>query len=415
MTSATPSTRPTFDLQTTFAALKYPNYRLWFMGQMVSLMGTWMQATAQGFLIFQLTQSPEYLGWVGFANGVPAWLFMLYAGVVADRISRRTVILIAQTVMMLLAFVLAYLTFTAQVQAWHILLLSFLLGTANAFDAPARVSFTLEMVDREDLTNAIALNATMNNTATAIGPAAAGLAYAALGPAWCFTLNGVSFIAVIIALALMKLKPLEYAPRQTSAFAELREGVRFVWHTHVIRALIVLTAAASLFGLAFVTLFPAWAVTVLHGDATTNGYLQSARGAGALIAALLIASLGRFQFKGRLIMVGSFVYPTLVVIFAVMRWLPLSLVALVGAGWGIITMFNLSNALLQTYTPDHLRGRTASVFTFSFFGLTPLGALLAGFAAERIGEVNTVIGAAVIALLIALLVYWRVPQVREAL
>jgi MFS family permease len=293
--------------------------------------------------------------------------------------------------------------------------LAFLLGTANAFDAPARVSFTLEMVDREDLTNAIALNATMFNTATAVGPAAAGLAYAALGPAWCFTLNGLSFIAVISALLLMKLKPVAPKPRVASAYAEAREGARFVKNHPVIRALIALMAGASVFGLAFVTLFPAWSVTILQGDAATNGYLQSARGVGALIAALMIASLGRFQFKGKMITVGSFSYPVMILLFAQMRWLPLSLGVLLGAGWGMITMFNLSNALMQTLTPDHLRGRVASIFTLSFFGLMPVGALIAGFTAERLGAVNTVIGTAIIALIIAAVIFWRVPQVRRAL
>jgi MFS family permease len=169
----------------TFAALRYPNYRLWFQGQIVSLFGTWMQTTAQGFLVFELTHSPAYLGYVGFAAGVPAWLLTLYGGVIADRVPRRTLMTITQTAMMSFAFILAALTFLHIVQPWHILVLSFLLGTANSFDAPARQAFVGEMVDREDLTNAIALNATMFHTATAIGPAVAGATYALFGPAWC--------------------------------------------------------------------------------------------------------------------------------------------------------------------------------------------------------------------------------------
>jgi len=191
----------------TFAALRYPNYRLWFYGQMISLMGTWMQATAQGFLVFELTRSSVYLGYVGFASGVPAWLFTLYGGFIADRIQRRNLLIMTQTSMMILAFILAGLTFLGIVQPWHIIALSFLLGVTNAFDAPARQAFVLEMVPREDLTNAVALNATMFNTGTAFGPAIAGITYAMFGPAWCFIINGVSFIAIIAALAMMKLIP----------------------------------------------------------------------------------------------------------------------------------------------------------------------------------------------------------------
>src|SRR3989304_5482417 len=187
---------------------------------MVSLVGTWMQSTAQGYLVYELTQSPAYLGYVGFAAGVPSWLFMLYGGVIADRMSRRALLVITQTCMMFLAFLLAGLTFTGRVQAWHIVVMAFLLGTANAFDAPARQAFVLEMVDRQHLTNAIALNSTMFNLATAVGPAVAGITYSLFGPAWCFTINAFSFLAVIVALLLMKLKPVEQTGRHETASQE---------------------------------------------------------------------------------------------------------------------------------------------------------------------------------------------------
>jgi len=211
--------------QNTFAALKHRNYRLWFWGQMVSLFGTWMQITAQGFLIYQLTKSSAYLGYVGFASGVPSWLFMMYGGVVADRVSKRKLLIITQSIMMILAFVLATLVFTGTVQAWHILLLAFGLGSTNAFDAPARLAFVSEMVNREDLTNAVALNATMFNTALIIGPAIAGVIYYAFGPGWCFAVNGISFIAVIIALAAMHLLPGTGTSQHASTFSSLKEGL----------------------------------------------------------------------------------------------------------------------------------------------------------------------------------------------
>lgn len=211
----------------TFTALQYPNYRLWFGGQLVSQVGTWMQTTAQGFLVFQLTHSPAYLGYVGFAAGAPALLLMLFGGVVADRVARRTLLVITQSTMLLLAFLLAALTFTQVVQPWHIVLLALALGTANAFDAPAGQAFVLELVEREDLPNAIALNASLGNLATVIGPTVAGLTYAAFGAAWCFTLNGLSYIAVIVALLLMRLPARQIVPRSQSAIAQLAEGVRY--------------------------------------------------------------------------------------------------------------------------------------------------------------------------------------------
>lgn len=402
-----------FRLGQTFAALKYPNYRLWFAGQLVSLVGTWMQSTAQGFLIFELTKSPAYLGYVGFAAGLPSWLLTLYGGVIADRMPRRTLMIITQTSMMILAFILAALTFTGLVQPWHVIVLAFLLGVANAFDAPARLAFTLEMVDREDLTNAIALNATMFNSATAVGPAVAGLVYAALGAAWCFTINGLSFIAVIVALFLMKLKPWVAPETTESIFADIKAGFSYVNREPVVRTVIIGMGVISLFGLGFVTLFPAWAVIVLGGDATTNGLMQSARGIGALIAALTIASLGSFQWKGKLLTIGSFIFPIFLLIFAFVRWLPLSLVLLVIVGIGFMIYNNLSNSLVQTMVPDQLRGRVMGIYTLVFFGFMPLGSLFAGSMAERIGEQPTVAISAIVLLAYAVIAFLFFPAIRR--
>lgn len=406
--------RPLFSLnfKQTFAALKHRNYRLWFMGQLVSLVGTWMQTTAQGYLVFQLTHSPAYLGYVGFAAGVPSWLFMLYGGVIADRLPRRRLLLLTQISMMILAFIQAALTFSGWVQPWHLVLLALALGVANAFDAPARQAFVVEMVGREDLTNAIALNSSMFNLATVVGPAAAGLAYAFLGPAWCFTVNGVSFFAVITALLLMRLKPSLAPRRTTAALDDLKEGLHYAAAHVVIRTIISVAAVVSLFGLAFMTLMPAWATTVLGGDATTNGWLLGARGVGALAGALMIAAMGNFKGRGKLLTVGSLVFPLFVLFFAQMRWLPLSLLALVGAGWGFMVLFNLANNLIQTLAPDELRGRVVSIYTLGFFGLMPLGALLAGWAAEWIGESNTVALSALITLVFAAWLWLRVPKLR---
>lgn len=398
--------------QQTFAAFKYRNYRLWFGGQLFSLFGTWMQTTAQGFLVYQLTNSPAYLGYVAFASGIPTWLFTLYGGVIADRMSRRTLMVVTQSAMLVLAFILAALTFTGLVQPWHIVVLAFLLGIANAFDAPARQAFVLEMVEREDLTNAIALNATMFNAATAVGPAVAGVTYAAFGPAWCFTLNGVSFIAIIVALLMMRIRPQAARARRVSAASDLMEGLRYVVAQPVIRALIGLVGVLSLFGVALFTLMPAWAVEVLSGDAATLGWLQSARGAGALIGALLLASLGRFKFKGKLLTAGTILFPLTLLIFALVRWLPVSLLVLVAVGAAQILALNLANAIVQTQVSDELRGRVMGIYSLVFFGFMPIGGLLAGAAAQYIGEPETVAVSALISLGVAALVWVFLPQVR---
>jgi MFS family permease len=314
--------------------------------------------------------------------------------------------------MMMLAFVLAALAFAGLVQPWHVLVLAFGLGVANAFDAPARLAFVLEMVDRDDLTNAIALNSAMFNMASSVGPAVSGIVYALFGPAWCFTINGLTFVAVIFALGLMKLKPLPLRPRRTSALADLKEGLSYVARQPMVRTLLGLMGATTLFGFSFIALVPAWAVSILGGDATTNGLLQSARGIGALGGALFIAALGRFKFKGRLLTFGSFAFPIMLLIFAFMRSVPLALLTLVGVGASLIIFANLANGLVQTLVPDALRGRVMSVYSFIFFALFPVGALWAGTVAEHAGEPITVGLGAVICVGFAGLVWVLVPRLR---
>jgi MFS family permease len=396
-----------------FSAMQHRNYRLWFLGQIVSLFGTWMQSTAQGYFIFQLTRSPAYLGYLAFANGLPSWLFMLYAGVIADRIPRRTMLIITQTGMMLLAFILAILTFTHVVQPWHIVLLSFLLGIATAFDAPPRQAFVLEMVTREDLTNAIALNSAMFNSALALGPAFGGLVYAWVGPGWCFILNGISFIAVITALGLMHLKAQPSRPHHTSALMDFREGLQYVRNHDIIRLLMGLVAVASLFGYSFVTLLPAWAVNILGGDARTNGLLMSARGVGALFSALGLASLGHLKIKGKLLTIGTFLFPLGILLFAVLHTLPWALGTLLIAGMANILVLNSVNALIQTAVDDQLRGRVMGIYTFILFGVIPIGGLLAGIMAEHFGLPATILLNGIIALAAAILIWIFFPRLRQ--
>jgi MFS family permease len=400
-------------LQETFAAMKHYNYRLWFAGQTVSLMGTWMQSTAQGYLIYQLTGSPAYLGLVGFMGGVPTLLFTLYGGVIADRISRRNMMVITQTSMLVLAFILAGLVFTNLVQPWHIVLLAFLLGIANAFDAPARVAFVTELVSHEDMTNAIALNSTMFNIATVVGPSVAGLTYAAFGPAWCFTLNGISFIAVIVALLLMHIQPVVRLVRRATVMADLKEGLRYVFSHSLILSLIGSIGLVSIFGLGMMTLLPAWATDILHGDVTTNGWLVSARGFGSLVSALMLAYLGSRRLRGRLWMLGALTMPVMLFIFAMVRWLPLSLLLLVGVGWSFMMVMNNSNALMQSSVPDHLRGRVMSVYTLVFFGAMPLGSLFAGAFAQKFNEPLTVMVSAAVLMAMAIASWIFLPVIHR--
>ncbi len=402
-----------FGFKRTFAALKYPNYRLWFWGQMISMLGTWMQVTAQGFLIYDLTHSPAYLGLVGFASGIPTWIFMLYGGVIADRFSKRKILMITQSIMMLLAGILAVLAFTHLVQPWHIILLAFLLGTTNAFDAPSRVSFVNELVDKPDLTNAIALNSTMFNTATATGPAIAGITYAIAGPAWCFTVNALSFIGVLIALRKMKLKEQVIQVSGKSAFADIKEGLKYIAKQPIVRIIFLLVASMSLFGLSFATLLPAWSVKILGGDSATNGFLQSARGAGALASALFIASLGRFKYKGKLLTIGSIAFPLLMLLFSFINIIPLSLIVIFTIGSALILTMNIANSLVQTLVPDILRGRVMGVYTLTFFGLLPIGSLLMGILAEHLGEAEAIMICAVITMGVSIFIFFLVPSIRK--
>lgn len=401
-------------LRRTFAALRHPNYRLWFGGQLVSMIGTWMHGMAQGFLVYELTRSSAYVGYVSFAAGLPAWLFMLGGGVIADRVSRRSLLVVTQTAAMLLALVLAVLTLGGWVRPWHILALSFGQGVALAFDAPARQAFVVDLVAREELTNAIALNSMIFNSATTLGPALAGVLYALVGPGWCFAINAASFVAVVGALLRMRLPP-PTAPRRTSrsALAELREGLRYAIGHSVIRLLLVGEAAVSLLGVSAMTLMPAWAVKVLHGHARTNGLLLSARGIGSLAGAAFVASRPPGSARGRLLAVGSLLLPASLLVFAALRWLPLSLLSLVAVGLGVMICFNSLNALVQGHVRDELRGRVMSIYTLTFFGLMPIGALIAGSLAVPLGEPTTVVLNAGLLGALAIFAWLRFPALRR--
>ncbi len=403
-----------FALPRTFSALRHRNYRLFFIGQLISLIGTWMQNVAQAWLVYAITNSPLYLGIVSFASSIPVLTLILGAGVFIDRVPKRTLLILTQSASMALAFILAADVIVGWVQAWHIVILSFLLGAVNAFDAPARQAFVVEMVDeREDLMNAIALNSAIFNAARIIGPTLAGIALAAVGAAWCFLLNGVSFIAVIIGLWMMRVPPFVAAKRTESPVKQLREGLHYIWHHQTVRTIISLAAVANLFAFGYSSLMPAFAQDVLNSGPTGLGLLSAAVGVGALGGALMVASLGNFNRKGQLLTFGNLFFPTMVLLFSASRWLPISMLILMGVGLGFMIQNATANTLVQTSVPDELRGRVMSVYMMVFGGFFPLGALMAGAIAER---TSIPMGAAVgggIALAYGLFLFWRAPFIRR--
>ena len=378
-----------------FASLSYPNYRRWFTGQLISMTGTWMQTTAQAYLAFELTKSAAFLGYMAFAQGIPTWIFMIYAGTVVDRFSRRRILITTQVAMMTLALLMAILTGLNLLKPWHILIMASLLGLANSFDAPARQSFASELVARKDLTNALALNGALFNLGSTVGPAIAGIVYVLYGPTLCFILNALSFLAVLIALWRIKLPPREIADTKASIIEQLKEGVSYAVSHRVIGVLIFLAGTMSLFGVSVVTIFPAWAVHQLDGDARIAGYLQAGRGLGAVAGALVVAYFSSTMRRGRWVGVGVMTLPLALIGFSMSNHLVMSLgfVALLGVAQ--IMILNLSNSLIHSEVDDRLRGRVASIFGLTFFGLMPLGGLIMGSMAERFSEPTAVIFAAV--------------------
>ncbi len=396
----------------TFAALRHRNFRLWFVGQLISVIGSWMQTAAQGYLVYTLTQSSAYLGYIAFASGLPSFLFLLYGGVVADRVSRRGVILATQVVMMVFAFVLAGLVFTGLVQAWHLVVLSFLVGTARAFEIPARQSFVADLVNREDLTNAIALNVVMFNVAMIVGPAIAGLVYLAAGPALCFAINGVSYLAVIAALMLMKIPP-KLGSRQSSALAAIRESIHYVRHHPRIANLTLGAFFYNIFDYAMIIFIPAFAVKMLNGDATTNGLLLAVNAGGAVLGGLLLASLAGRIGRGKLLLFSIYITPWMIFGFALSGVLPLSLLFTLVIGVTSITVLNNINAIIQSTVSEDQRGRVMSLYSLMIMGGGPLGAMLLGWIADWIGVYAIVLICAGMALLFAGWVRFLAPSFRQ--
>jgi MFS family permease len=370
-------------------ALRHRNFQLFFGGQLISLIGTWMQSVAQSWLVYRLTGSALLLGSVGFASQIPVFLFSPLGGIAADRINRRYVIIATQISSMLLAFILAALTLSHRVQVWHVFVLAGLLGVVNAFDIPGRQSFLVEMVGKEDLMNAIALNSSMFNGARVIGPAIAGILVAKIGEGWCFLGNALSYIAVIIGLLLMKVQsPVRAA--MASPLEHIMEGFRFVNHTAPIRALLLLLGLVSLVGMPYVVLMPIFADQILHGGARGLGILMGATGVGALLGALTLAFREGVKGLGRWVAWCCAGFGTSLVVFALSHNFWVSVILLLPVGYFMMLQMSSSNTLIQVMVPDALRGRVMAVYSMMFMGMAPIGALFGGAMAERLGAPITV-------------------------
>jgi MFS family permease len=401
---------------TTFRALRHRNFRLFWTGQLVSVTGTWMQSVAQGWLMYRLTRSPLLLGLLGFTQFLPVLLFTLWAGVVADRVDKRRMIVITQSLAMVQAAALAVLTATGWVQPWMVLVLAFVFGTINAFDLPARQSFLVEMVGKEDLTNAIALNSAAFNSARIVGPALAGVTVVVLGEAGCFGLNAVSYVAVIWSLQRMQLHATTRETRVGDPWGHLREGVAYAWGNHPIRNLLLLLGAMAGLGFQFMVLLPVYARDILEAGAGTYGMLVSAFGLGSLISALRLAQRhDRWRLR-RNLLVGLCAAAAGMAGFAHSRVLWLSLPAAFTAGFGLIFYVASTNTLVQLTTEDRFRGRVMSLYTLMFIGTAPLGAITLGAIAQRWGAPAATSFSALVLLLGAVWVAYRlrVLAAREA-
>jgi MFS family permease len=371
-------------------ALRHRNYRLFFGGQFISLIGTWMQNVAQAWLVYQLSKSSFLLGLTGFVGQFPVFLLAPVGGYAADRWSRRRIIVGTQCASMLLAFALAAIAFSGIVQVWHVVLLAGLLGVVNAFDIPARQAFVVQMVGRDDLANAIALNSSLFNSARIIGPAIAGLLVAAIGEAWCFSANGISYIAVVAGLLLMRLEPHAQTPRSGSAGAHMVEGFRWVGRTRPVRALLLQLGVVSLVGMPYMVLMPIFADRILHHGAAGMGMLMGASGVGAVAGAIRLAMRQGTRGLGRSVAYATLGFGATLILFSLSRSFWLSVALLLPVGFAFITQMAATNTLIQSMVPDSLRGRVMAAYSMMFMGMAPLGALLAGISATHLGAPLTV-------------------------
>ncbi|MBZ5640549.1 MAG: MFS transporter [Acidobacteriia bacterium] len=397
-----------------FRALRHRNFLFYWTGQFVSLIGTWMQSVAQGWLVFRLSNSAFQLGVVGFCAFSPMLVFTLVGGVLADRVHRKTALLWTQSLSMVQAGVLTYLTASGSVRVWHVAILALLLGTVNAFDVPIRQTFLFDLVGREDLPNGIALNSMAFNSARLVGPAIAGLILAEFGETACFLLNAVSYLAVLVGLALIRVGEKAPAPDAMSWTAGIREGIAYAWRTPRVRTILLLVAVSSIFGMSYSILMPAIARDVLGGGQRTLGFLMGAAGAGAVLGALSIARRRSTRRSGVIVAAAMTLFGAGLFAFSFSRTFWLSAALLVVIGGAMIVQMATSNAFLQLVAPPDLRGRVVSLYALMFLGMAPFGSLLSGSLAKLWGTPVAVRLGGVVCIAAALAFASRAPRLSAA-
>ncbi len=397
-----------------FRALNHRNYRLFFTGQGFSLIGTWIQQIAMSWLVYRMTNSAFLLGLIGFSSQICIFFFSPFAGVLSDRWNRHRILLLTQLSAMVQAFILSILTLTGIIMVYHIVLLSLFLGFINSFDMPNRHAFVVELVERrEDLGNAIALNSFMFNGARLVGPSIAGILISLLGEGICFFINGISFLAVIIALLAMKITPHQQNPEKTRVLKGLREGFAYAFGFPPIRFILLFLAWISLVGMACTTLMPIFAKDILHGNSQTYGFLMATSGMGAAMGAIYLASRKSVVGLGRVIMITSSIFGIGLISLALSRILWLSLFLSLVTGFGMMVHFASSNTLLQTMVEDDKRGRVMSLFSMALMGMAPFGSLAGGSLAARIGAPYTLMIGGFLCILGSWMFGKKLPLIRE--
>lgn len=396
-------------------ALRSRNYQLFFAGQGISLIGSWMTQVATVWLVYQLTNSPLLLGIVGFTSQIPSFFLASFGGVLVDRWNTRKILVTTQIFAMIQSLALATLALTGMINIWQIIFLSLFQGVINALDAPARQTFVPEMVERRaDLASAIALNSSLVNGGRLIGPAIAGIVIARFGASFCFLIDGISYIAVIAALLAMRVKPKKITARTGNVLQRLKEGYVYAFNSPLIRSVLLLLALFSLMATPYMTLIPIFATRVLGGDAHTLGFLTSASGVGALIGGIYLSTRKSVLGLGKIIAFAPALCGVGIIVFALSRTLWLSMLMLLIVGLGSILQISSSNTVIQTIVEDDKRGRVMSLFTMSFLGIAPFGNLFAGILAERISAPYTLIIGGIFCILGSLLFAKYLPKIRQA-
>lgn len=397
-----------------FRAMRYKNFRLFVGGQSLSLIGTWIQMIAMNWLIYRMTNSEFMLGLVGFAGQIPAFLLGPFAGVMADRWSRHKTLLFTQSLALLQAFMLSVIVFLNVVEIWHLIVLSVMLGIINAFDMPIRQSFVVEMIDnqKKDLGNAIALNSSMVNTARLAGPSIAGILVASVGEGWCFVINAVSYVAVVVSLLRMKIPPHKLPLVKKKMSAELKEGLSYAYNFLPIRYLIALLAVVSITSTPVTLLAPVIATKYLSGNASTYGFLIGAYGSGALVGAVLLLNKKSVVGLGRLIGMAVLLFGTGAALFSFSRIFSLSVIFLMITGLGMMLEVASTNTLIQTIVEEDKRGRVMSFYGMAFRGMSPFGSIFGGSLASLIGVPFTLLAGGIVSISGALIYLKKLPSLR---